>query len=296
LKLHYPQGQRRETVRQISVGDGRLGPGEFVYSASAVQKNRALFNLQGRDFTPGPADGALRTAAELQYGFTGGLTGTLGGAWYERLGSRRWLTTAGLRTSLAGFVVKLDFGLSDRSGRALGLVLARKFGGFSVMLNHAEYGGTFVDEACSFSDQPLRRASESTINGALQIGGGASPLRIPVNGLARNQVFADGRRVMSASLNQTIPLTRGLQLAHLVDFNRTSQPLLGTTTQLRGSFDLATLSRGSTQFRAKLGYVATPGAQISTAALQVDRRIGERTTLSASAGHTFQAGQDRFGL
>lgn len=294
--LYGPQGQRRETVRQISVGDGRLGQGEFVYSASAVQKNRALLGRQGRDFTPGSDDGSLRMAAELQYGFTSGLTGTFGGAWYERFGTRHWLATAGLRSGLAGFAVKLDLGLSDRSGRALGLGLARKLGGFSVTLNHAEYGGRFVDEVRAFSDQPLRRASELTINGALRIGGGDAPLQIPINGLARNLVFADGRRVMSASLNQTVPLTRGLQLAHLVELNRTSQPLLGTVTQLRGSFDLATLTRSSTQFRASLGYIVTPGTQISTAVVQVDRRIGEQTTITASAGHMFQASQDRFGL
>lgn len=294
--LYGPQGQRREIVRQVSVGDGRLGPGELVYSASAVQKNRSLFDLQGRDYIQGPDDGALRTAAEVQYGFTGGLTGTLGGAVYDRFGTRHWLATGGLRTGFAGFAVKLDLGLGDGASRALGLGVARKLGGFSVTLNHAEYGGRFVDEVRSFSDQPLRRATELTINGALALGGEGSALRIPVNGLARNVVYADGRQVLAASLTQTVPLARALQLSNLVEFNRTSQPLFGTTTQLRGSFDLTTLSRRSFQLRAGLGYTLAPTAQITAAALQVDRRIGVNTTLSASAGHTFQAGQNRFGL
>lgn len=294
--LYGPQGQRREIVRQVSVGDGRLGPGELVYSASAVQKNRSLFDLQGRDYIRGPDDGALRTTAELQYGFTGGLTGTLGGAVYDRFGTRHWLATGGLRTGFAGFAVKLDLGLGDGAGRALGLGVARKLGGFSVTLNHAEYGGRFVDEVRSFSDQPLRRATELTINGALALGGDGSALRIPVNGLARNVVYADGRQVLAASLTQTVPLARALQLSNLVEFNRTSQPLFGTTTQLRGSFDLTTLSRGSLQLRAGLGYTLVPTVEITSAALQVDRRIGVHTTLTASAGHTFQAGQNRFGL
>ncbi|MBC2662464.1 hypothetical protein H7F50_11925 [Novosphingobium flavum] len=294
--LYGPQGQRRETVRQISVGDGRLAPGELVYTASAVQKNRSLFNLQGRDYIPGPDDGALRATADVQYGFSSGLTGTLGTAWYERFGTRHWLATGGLRTGLAGFAVRLDAGLADGGGRALGLGLARKVAGFSVTLNHAEYGGRFVDEVRSFSDQPLRRLTELAFNGAIRLGGAGSSFILPTNGLVRNVAFADGRRVLAASLNQTVPLSRALQLSNLVEFNRTSQPLFGTTTQLRGAFDLASLSRGKTQLRASLGYTLAPTAAISTASIQIDRRIGDRMTLTASAGHTFEARQDRFGL
>ena len=294
--LYGPQGQRRETVRQISVGDGRLSTGELVYTASAVQKNRSLFNLQGRDYIAGPDDGALRATADVQYGFSGGLTGTLGTAWYERFGTRHWLATTGLRTGLAGFAVRLDGGLADGGGRALGLGLARKLAGFSVTLNHAEYRGGFVDEVRSYSDQPLRRLTELAFNGAIRIGGEGSSFILPTNGLVRHVAFADGRRVLSAAVNQTVPLSRALQLSNLVEFNRTSQPLFGTTTQLRGAFDLASLSRGKTQLRASLGYTLFPHAAISTAAVQIDRRIGERMTLSASAGHAFEAGQDRFGL
>ncbi|MBC2668166.1 hypothetical protein ACFOON_11460 [Novosphingobium piscinae] len=292
--LYGPQGQRRETVRQISVGDGRIGAGELVYAASAVQKNRTLFNLQGRDYQPGADDGSLRATAEAQYGLSGGLTGALGAAWYERFGARHWLATGGLRSGFAGFAVKLDLGLSDGAGRALGLGLARKLGGFSVTLNHAEYGGRFVDEVRAFSDQPLRRATELAFNGALRLG--AAGLSLPTNGLVRNLAFADGRRVLTGSLNQTLPLSRGLQLSNLLEFNRTSQPLFGTTTQLRGAFDLASLARRSTQLRASLGYELTPRSRIASAAVQVDRRIGPDTTLTATAAHMFEAGQDRFGL
>ncbi|WP_336139820.1 hypothetical protein, partial [Klebsiella pneumoniae] len=38
--LYGPQGQRREVIRQISVGDGRLSPGEFRYGFGTVQRNQ----------------------------------------------------------------------------------------------------------------------------------------------------------------------------------------------------------------------------------------------------------------
>ena len=294
--LYGPQGQRREVIRQISVGDGRLGAGEFQYGLGAVQRNRTLFALHGRDFLPGPDDGALRTTAEVRYGLTSGLTGSLGGAVYQRLGSQHWLATAGLRTGLAGFALRLDLGLADQSGRAYGLGLARKLGGFSVTLNHSEYRGTFVDEVRAFSDQPLRHATELAFNGAIALGGEGSAFRIPINGLARDIRFADGREVQSASLTQALPLSRALQLTHLIEFDRTSTPLFGATSQLRGAFDLASLARSTFQVRASLGYGLVPAARLISGAIQVDRRIGERATVTATAGRNFQSDQTLLGL
>lgn len=294
--LYGPQGQRREVIRQISVGDGRLSPGEFRYGFGTVQRNQPLFALHGRDYLPGPDDGALRTTAEVRYGLTGGLTGTLGGAVFDRLGSHHWLATAGLRTGLAGFAAKVDLGLADRGARAYGLGLARKIGGFSVTVNHSEYRGGFVDEVRAFSDQPLRRVTELTVNGALALGGEGSALRIPINGIARDIRFADGRELQSASLTQALPLSRALQLTHLIEFDRTRTPLFGSTSQLRGAFDLASLARSSLQLRASLGYALVPAARVTTATAEVDRRFGERTTVTATAGRNFQASQTLFGL
>ncbi|HEY6868492.1 MAG TPA: carboxypeptidase-like regulatory domain-containing protein, partial [Novosphingobium sp.] len=294
--LYGPQGQRREVIRQISVGDGRLGAGAFQYGFGTVQRNQSLFALHGRDSLPGPDDGALRTTAEVRYGFSGGLTGTAGGAVYERLGHHHWLATGGLRSGLAGFAVKLDLALADQSGRAYGLGLARKLGGFSVTLNHGEYRGTFVDEVRAFSDQPLRRVTEVTVNGSLALGGKDSAWRIPINGIARDIQFADGHEVQSAALTQALPLSRALQLTHLIEFDRTRAPLFGTGSQLRGAFDLASLSRSSLQLRGSLGYALLPAARLTSAAVQVSRRIGERATVSATAGRNFQSDQSLFGL
>ena len=294
--LYGPQGQRREIVRQISVGDGRLGAGELSYSVAAIQKNRPLFNLRNDAAAPGPDDGSVRIGAQVQYGLTAGLTATVGTAMYERLGQRHWLSTAGIRSGFAGFAVRMDLGLADQHGRALSLGLARKLGGFQITANHAEYSGNFADEVRSFSDQDLRRVTEFTLNGVVRIGSGAGGLHIPLSGIARDITFADGRRTQSASLNQTISLARDLQLANLIEFNRTSAPLFGSTSQLRGALDLSTFSSRSLQLRASLGYALAPHAQLQSATVEIDRGIGDRGAVSLSAGRNFVAAQNHFGM
>lgn len=296
IVLYGPQGQRREIVRQISVGDGRLAKGEFLYNASAVQKNRSVFDLRPRDQISGPDDGSLRTSAQIQYGLTGALTATLGGAWYERLGARHWLATAGLRTGLAGMAMKLDLGFADHGGKALELGLATRLGGFNVTMNHAEYRGSFADEVRSFSDRDLRRASEISLNGTIRLGGGEGALRIPLFGFARDVTFADGHRLQTAALNQSLPVARNLQLSNLLEFNRTTPPLVGASSRLTGALDLATLSRRATQLRATVSYSLAPRTRLGTVTVEADHRIGDNGTIRASAGRNIVAAQNQFGL
>ncbi|HEX4848526.1 MAG TPA: hypothetical protein VFV30_10315, partial [Novosphingobium sp.] len=77
LVFYGPQGQRREEVRQIAVGDGRLAEGEFEYSVGMAQKERNLLNIYGPFFKPTRDFGAWRMTGQMSYGFTKDITGTL---------------------------------------------------------------------------------------------------------------------------------------------------------------------------------------------------------------------------
>ena len=131
----------------------------------------------------------------------------------------------------------------------------------------------------------------------LRLGGsGPGSWSMPFYGIGRDVRYADGRRVQSVSLNQAAPLSPGLQLSHLVEFNRTSAPLFGSSARLTGAFDLATLSRSATQLRAAVGYGLVPRPQLTVVTLSADRRIGERTSLRALVGRNVASRQTLLGL
>ncbi len=296
LAFYGPQGQRREVTRQISVGDGRLSKGEFVYSFGAVQKNVNLINVHLPDFLPGLDYGAWRSSGQLQYGVSSNLTASLGGAYYQSGGNWHWLATGGLRTGIGGYAIKADVGVQDHGGKAFELGIAGKLAGFSVTLSHAEYRGQFIDEVRSLGSDVLRRATELTVNGALRLGGGEHPLTIPIYGFARQIAFGDGRVQQTLALHQSIPVAKGLMLANLFDFSRSAGTDGISNTRLSGSFDLMTLSGSRMQYRASVEYGIAPRPELTAATLEANRRIGDDSMIRASIGRNFAAGQMQLGL
>ncbi|MFM5906105.1 MAG: hypothetical protein ACKOPO_00710, partial [Novosphingobium sp.] len=163
LVFYGPQGQRREEVRRISVGDGRLAQGQLVYSFGMAQKDVNLFDVRPPDFIPGQDFGSWRAVGQIEYGVSANLTAVAGGAWYQRLGHSHWLANAGLRTGVGPLAAQLDLGLNDAGGKALEVQLGGSLGGMSVTAAHAEYIGQFSDELRAFSIEPLRRATEANL-------------------------------------------------------------------------------------------------------------------------------------
>ncbi|WP_157083158.1 carboxypeptidase-like regulatory domain-containing protein [Novosphingobium lentum] len=295
LVLYGPQGQRRETVRQVNVGDGRLAKGDVSYAFGAVQNNRSLFDIHPREFIPGADFGAWRGVGQVQYGVTAGLTASLAGAVYDSQSGRHWLATAGVRTGVLGMALRLDAGLADH-GRALEAGVGGNFHGVNIVANHAEYRGQFIDEVRSFSTDPLRRATDLSINGSLKLGGGDHPLVFPVYAVARQIDFADGRRATTVSLHQSFPAMAGFTLSNSLDYSRTRATTGGVSSRFSGTFDLATFSGSRTQYRAALDYTIGRHPRLDAAQLELDRSIDDRTVVKLSAARYFTAGQWLGGL
>lgn len=291
LVFYGPQGQRREQLRQIAVGDGRLAKGELVYSAGLLQKSVNVLGVRPPNFIAGQDFGAWRGSVQLQYGLSGGVTLAASAAAYQSLGQERWLAGLGLRTGLAGVAAKLDFAVADRGGRAAELSLGGRLAGFSYKLVHAEYGGGFSDEVRAFTNEPLRRASELSINGALRLGGGSHPLTIPTYGFARQISFADGRALTNVAFHQSVSPLRGWMASNTLNYNRTLAVGQAAHQDVTGAFDLATMSGGRTNFRGTLAYGLRKGARATSAMVEVDHRINDQTTLRASLGRLFATGQ-----
>ena len=321
LVFYGPQGQRREEVRQISVGDGRIPKGQFIYTAGVAQKDVNLLGIKGPNFNPTVDYGAWRAIALAQYGLSPAFTGTLGGAWFQSGGLDRWQSYAGLRTGLAGVAIKLDLGAQSGpspngggpngggptgSGKAVEVGLGGKLAGVTYVLTHAEYGGNYIDEVRSADDLPLRRADNLDLNTTLHFGKGSGAIYLPLSAHFDRLNFTNGQIQTDASLRGSLSVARFVA-SNSFDYTGTSNPGGASSQTLLGSFDLSSYSGRRTQFRAMLAYTMLPQLGISEAGIEADHAIddrtafrggltysiaGHQTTLTASTQHRF----DRFTL
>jgi len=284
--LYGPQGQRRETVQRLNVGDGRLAAGELRYSLSAAQRDTNLLGLTGPDFVPGVDFGRWRATGQLAYGVNSAVTASLGAGWYQSDTGTHWLATTGLRGGLGSIAGQVNVGTNDDGGLALDARLAGRALGIAWTAVHGEYKGRFTDELRAFSIEPLRRASEADMTATLRLGAGEGALAVPLAGRLRRIEFADRRVQIDASVRAST-VVRRLLLSNTVTLTRSQVPEFDSDTQILGSFDLATLNSGRTRYRAALGYRLSPGRQLSRAAVEVDRTFGPDTMVKASAGRVF---------
>ncbi|MDE2561121.1 MAG: hypothetical protein KGL48_02640 [Sphingomonadales bacterium] len=293
--LYGPQGQRREDVRQISVGDGRLARGELVYSFGIAQKDVNLLGVRPPEFVPSTDYARWRATGQLQYGVSAGVTATLGGSWYESGGQRRWLATAGLRSGIGSVATRLDFGVNEAGGNAIEVGLGGAFAGVSLTATHAEYFGTFSDEVRSYTIDPLRRATEADLTATFHIGSGEHQLAIPMAARVRRVQFADGRVATEGALRASA-LIRHVLVSNSFSVSQTLSPGGPAYNQITGTFDLASLSGSKTQYRATLGYGIVPSARLNSAGAEIDRAFGPDTRAKASISHMLDSRTTLFGL
>lgn len=295
LVFYGPQGQRREEVRQIAVGDGRLAKGEFEYSVGMAQKDRNLLNVYGPLFRPQRDFGSWRLTGQLAYGLTKDITGTLSLADFDTdLGHRRQVAV-GLRTGIGGVSARIDAALQSGDGKALQVAVGGRLLGAAATLSHAEYGGQFIDEVRSFDAAFMRRASELNLTGTLDfsLGKAASPL--PYTLRMRRLEFADGRVQSDASLRGSLRLGT-MMLSKSFEYQHNGLPGLPNSTQLTGSFDLARLSGSRLDLRGGFGYRILPNFEPLSATIQADYAIDDRSLINASIGRSFDNDETFFGL
>lgn len=295
LVFYGPQGQRREEVRRISVGDGRLSAGEFQYSFGAVQRGVNLLGVEGPDFNPSLRYGDWQASAELAYGISPAVTAVASTALYQDSGSQRWIASTGLRTGLGGLALRGDAGASDGGGHALGLGLGGRALGGSFALSHFEYGGGFLDEVHSLDAAALTRASELDFNTTVVLGGDADGLFLPLTARLRRAEYADGRTSTSAGLRGSARLA-GLMVSNTLDFMRNTATGGIGFSQVVGNFDLATFNRSDTQLRGSLGYRVLPDPGITQVAANVVHRLDDATVLSGTGSYSLEADDFSLGL
>jgi hypothetical protein len=295
LVFFGPQGQRREEVRQYTVGDGRLGAGEFVYTFGSAQKEVNLFNVRGPNFFPSIDRGVWRSSALLQYGLSRDLTVTLGGAYFGSRFGQQWQVTSGLRTAIGSTAIKLDLGYQGGGGKAAEVGIGGKALGIGYTLTHAEYRGVFTDEVRSFSSDFLRRASEINLNTTINLGSKDNGLPIPLYGQIRRFEFADGRTQTDATLQGSLAL-KGYIASAALNFASSSNPGFGSNQQMTGSFDLSRMAGSRLRLRGTVDYAILPKLKLTAGQLEADYAVDDRTSVRASVSHIVDDNRTLFGL
>lgn len=285
LVFYGPQGQRREEIKQISVGDGRISPGELEYSFGAVQRNVNLLGIEGPDFRPQDRYGEWQAIGQVSYGISQSLTGIASAAYFQDDGQDRWLATAGVRTGIASLAVRGDLGLTGDGGKAIGVGIGGRALGGAFTISHFEYRGNFIDELRTFGSDPLRRATDFDLNLSLGIPGILDGTVLPITARARRAEFADGRTQTSATIRGSLRVP-GFIASNTLELSHNASPLGSNFIQLAGDFDLATFNRSSTQIRGTVGYRIAPDPSITLIGAEVDHAFDERTIVRGSAAYS----------
>ena len=285
--FYGPQGQRREEVRRVTVGDGRLAAGAFEYDFGAVQRDVNLLGVTAPDFNPAQGYGNWQAAGRLSYGLTAQVTALASLAMAEGGGEGEggMTLTAGLRTGAGGLALRADGGMTDSGAIAMGAGIGGKALGGSLTFSHFEYRGGFVDEIRSNSRVPLRRGSEFDFNTSLRLAGKSFPSVARL----RHVEFADGRQESEAALRNSGRFG-GLVLSNTLEYTRQAGTQAPGYQQLLGSFDLATFRRSRVQMRGSLGYGLLDEIALRSAAAEVDYQLDDRTVASAQATYGFKGG------
>lgn len=282
LVFYGSQGQIREEVRRVNFGAGQLEAGQVAVRLGMVQQDIAVIDL-GR-FLETREVGAPRLVAMVDYGLTSALTASAGLARYTPVDREaRSVGSVGLRGSLAGWAVQGDLAVDDQDGRAASASVAGRPFGVSLVGQHSEYRGGFVDETRPFgasSDLALVRATDVRADTQLAIG---KRLSLPLSFSLQRAERVDGSTLLASEVRTSAPFGR-----YFVSTNLAYEQTRSTAVSLErlvGGVDLATLVAAKLQLRGGLSYEVSPSLTLESAYASADYQLSEAVALRLGVIH-----------
>jgi hypothetical protein len=286
IVTYGPRGERNEETRIINASGGLLRPGQATLEFAAVQQDESLIRMGGFDpLTTDPSFGKPRIIANVSYGLTHFLTGTVGGAVYtDHLGVERQLGTLGLRTSIAGYALGVDLA-EDKSGAGgADVSIAGRVLGVSAVLRHAEYRGGLLDEnnAEADLDRPVRRRTELTLDDNLAFGRRLIPLSLRTV----RYDYADGGAAWLTQARASAALGPVLYSTGL-EYDRFNAVNGQLSDRLQGYFSASTFRAYEWQLRGTVDYEAVPDLKLIDLVLTADRPISNHWSIRFGATQRF---------
>jgi hypothetical protein len=288
LVFYGPHGERREEVRQINAGEGRVSKGEFQFAASAVQQDKNLIPI-GRGTIPitGLGVGELRAVTAAQYGLSSRMTAVAGLASFASDGKRRWQGNAGVRTNLGSAAMQFDAAFQGEGAWALQSGLAGRILGASYVFQHTEYRGDFVDELRTTTGY-YRRDTQLRLDRAFRLGS-----RMLATNLVAERSQHDGITDWTGAFRASTSVSRWL-VSNSFTYRRFDADSF-SSENLDGTFELNGVVK-SWGVRAGIDYYLKPGSKLRDLNVAVDRSLGHNALLrftlfrQLSEGHGTIAG------
>lgn len=284
LVFYGPQGQQREEVRTVRVGDGRVRKGELVYDLGVVQNEKTVFDVRPEGTIVPPYAGAWRAIAKASYGVSQGLTTVASASFDEQAVSGQDFTgTLGIRTGFGSTGLRLDAALASGGGRGAVAGINGRFGNTNFTVNHGEYSGGFVDELLAPGKRALSRASDINLSTSLEL---SDELFVPVVGRAKRVEYAGGGYENRASLRASVRKGSFL-FSNAVEYFAFETSDGFEAEQMIGVFDLSTTRGENLRIRSSLEYEILPRLEPRAVSLVADRNFGEDILVQAGVGYRF---------
>ncbi|GJL77920.1 MAG: hypothetical protein NPINA01_09090 [Nitrospinaceae bacterium] len=279
LVFYGPQGQRREEVQRVNVGQDQASPGKHYFRFATSFQNRDLFEVEDEETTSSPirGDGQARYIAEYQHGVTRwlSLAGNFASLPLEE--GRRYFGTLGFRSGLLGASTRVDVTKNDIGGTALQAATLTNLMGLNLFLEHSRFF-EFQSEREENLFDPVSHRSKARLDSSVPSLGLVPRIPWSITGeLERRESGVDQIELT----NRVSMFLFGTSASNSLDWSLTRggdiEPLTtGTGTfQLSGRFLRLSL-------RGALNYGIKPDPELTSTAITGDYRLNR--DFSASLG------------
>ncbi|MFQ5619644.1 MAG: SPOR domain-containing protein [Rhodospirillales bacterium] len=263
LKFYGPQGQRREEVRRILVGQKQLPPGKNFFRIAVNQQDRRLLTGDTKSTDDG-LQGKNRAFVEFEHGLTRNLSLTANASTIPLDDGRRSYAGIGARGVMGPVFGQVDVVRDSVGGWAGRLGLQTGLAGIlNLSGEHSRFSG-FESERVEATDSEVQSRSKLRVDGVIPV---PVLLRIPYSLTAEHNTEKSGRTETKIT-NRLSAALNGLSVSNNLAWQRDRDNGSNNTT-LTG--DLFTGGRyGRLALRSSLSYELKPVKQFTTSTITAD--------------------------
>jgi hypothetical protein len=272
LKFYGPQGQRREDVRRILVGQKQLPPGKNYFRIAVNQQDRRL--LTGDIDTAGDGlQGKNRAFVEFEHGLSSNLSLTANASTIPLDDGRRSYAGIGARGVMGPVFGQVDVVRDSVGGWAGTLGLQTGIAGLlNLSGEHSRFSG-FESERVEATDSEVQSRSKLRLDGVIPV---PVLLRIPYSLTVERDTERSGRTETRIT-NRLSAALNGLSVSNNLAWRRDHGDGSKNTT-LTG--DLFTGGHyGRLALRSSLSYELKPVRQLTTSTVTADWLINRDSSV-----------------
>jgi|GEM_PF-5758250 len=286
LVFYGPQGQRREKVEEIFVGESALSKGQSRLYLAVNQQDKSLFI--DSTATPDDDDGAARITGKYEIGVTDSLALGVGAASYSLNGERETYIDASLSARAGGAAIYGDISYKVGGGVAASGSVQTNVAGINLIAAHEEYFSYESELAPGRGDNALRRKDEVRADFVLNpFKGFAMPVAI----LARREEFESGGRNFSGAARVSAPMGP-IAFSNEITLNRIRRDRFSQTTA--SGVALANYYTGFGSIRGGIEYDLAPEWRFARSTATMDIPLNERAGARINAVYDMRADTGQF--